>query len=532
MPEFNQENSKSDIQAILSVISRQRKLLSAVVLGGILLGGLVIYLLPSIYQSKAGILIEQESMFSRNDDAKADQNISPRVHAIVRTVMTHSNIEKILYKYDLIDDSEEVDVQIEVQDFRDDTHLDFDNVEIINPLTGKEGKVSIGFSVAYENESPEIAFEITKEITGLLLTANDGKVSTEEEQRLSFLQEETKRALSALKMEEKKLAAFKDKNNALLPSINPLVVSRYEETKADLMQTDDSLQALKEKERGLLVDLSTIQARQSLYTADGRQLEGAALHLNELEAEYIEKSMGFTDSHPEMIRLKNEITTLERQVGSSNAASLTAELGSAKVQLAQARKKFTSSHPEVLALSRRVAALQKKIRSTKKSSRSKSISITSNPEYVLAKSQLDEVQDDLSKEKITKTGLKLELEALEDKLQRMPYVEQNMQIIEREFDRAESKYKEVEAQLSQAELLRNMGQANLFDRFVLVEPPIYPTKPIKPRKKIMFAVLTLLSLSIGLLVAFLREWLNNKIIGLHIMKQSGYTPVYAIPRFE
>ncbi len=529
----NIDENNNDFREFFTILQRHGKLLGLVAAACLILGGAIIYMLPDIYLSRSEILIEQESMFSRDGESKADQNISPRVHAIVKTVMTKNNIEALLRKYDLVSDAtSEVDLQAEINGFRDDIKLEFENVEVLNPYTGREGKVSIGFSVEYENQSPQLAYDIANEITTLLLHANDGKVSTEEEHRLTFLNKEMNIMLVKLKKEEEIVAAFKDKNLLHLPSVNPIAVSRYEQLKAKVLLADDNVQILKQRERGLLIDLSTIQAKESLYTQDGKQVEGAAKRLLELESEYIEKSLEYTESHPEIVRLKNEINSLERQFDSPGSG-LMDKLTAAHLELANARNAYTNSHPTVIQLKKKVNDLEGKIASKSRGKRkSKSVSITSNPAYMQLSVRLDDARAEISQETIRRKGLEAEIRQVEEQLQKMPYVEQKLLVLERDLDRTSAKYKEVEAKLSQAELLRSMSQANLFDRFVLVGPPELPVKPVKPKKKIMFAVLTLLSIAAALLTVFLREWFNNKITGRHILDKYGYSPVYTIPRFE
>ncbi len=477
----------TDRQDIVLFFQRQMRPFLLAAASVLLVGGAIIYSLPNFYEVKAEILIEQKAMFSRDEDIKSDQNIIPRVHAIVKTVMTSRNIESILRKYNLIDeDTVGAELHKAIAVFRKATRLEFSNVDVLNPNTGSEGKVSIGFSVEYENKSPDLAYEISTEITNLLLSLNDGKVATEEDQRLGFLKSELDLVLNDLKAQEKDLAIFKEKNQLYLPGLQAITLNRLEQVKSDLLENTDTLKILKSKKNTVQIELSKIKARQSLYTSDGKQVDGAAKRLAELESEYIEKSLAYTNSHPEMVRLTGEIQMLEQEVSQGSS----------------------------------------------KSRQSKSIVLDNNPEYIEVTARLVEVRADITQENIRSKAALKELSSIKEKIQKMPYVEQELLGLERNLEAANEKHKELFTQYSQVDLRRNMSRANLFDRFILVEPPEYPIKPSRPKKAIFAAVLSILAVALGLLVALMREWFNSKITGQHVLGGMGFGPVYTIPRFE
>jgi capsular polysaccharide biosynthesis protein len=76
-----------------------------------------------------------------------------------------------------------------------------------------------------------------------------------------------------------------------------------------------------------------------------------------------------------------------------------------------------------------------------------------------------------------------------------------------------------------------MRQADLLDRFVLIEPPRKAFEPAKPPKKIMLALLGLLSVCAGLLAAILLYTYRDRIIDSDDVEELLDLPVYIVPRF-
>ena len=146
--------------------------------------------------------------------------------------------------------------------------------------------------------------------------------------------------------------------------------------------------------------------------------------------------------------------------------------------------------------------------------------------------RLEGVRYEIEQETSRKEELAAELDAVRNQLQRIPHIEQALLTLERKRDLVNNKYSEVEEQLVEVELSSEMGEADLLDRFVLLEPPFYPVSPSKPKKKILLAVVLIMALSIGYLVALLVFWYRDKIRNSGDLEQLTDVPVYMIPQLR
>jgi uncharacterized protein involved in exopolysaccharide biosynthesis len=496
-----------------------------------LLGTLVIFLLPVIYVAQSEILIERDGSYSSESAENQRDDLGHRVHAIIRTILTSENIEALLRKHgEVANDATDQELRDAINRFRSNTRLDFDNVDIVNRLTGREGKYSLGLVLQHENQSADVAYQVALDLSDMLLNSNIGEISNGRDQRLSFLHDQSRVLLEALRQSEEAIAEFKDENAMFLPDLYPIVVTRYKDLEAKPVQLDDNLLQLKRSENELLADLAASSRDAFLYAADGARVLGPEEKLIQLELEYAEKASKYSGDHPETIRLRNEIEGLKHHITQVDTGSLEAELQTARLRLASKKEIYTDAHPDIKALNIEISELEKRIGSVESGGAPRSTSTPTNPSYNRVMTRLEGVRYEIQQETSRQEELAAELDTVRNQLQRIPYIEQALLTLERKRDLINNKYSEVEKQLVEVELSSEMGKADLLDRFVLLEPPFYPVSPSKPKKKILLAVVLIMALSIGYLVAILVFWYRDKIRNSGDLEQLTDVPVYMIPQ--
>jgi len=432
--------------------------------------------------ARSEILIEQEAMYSSGESQVSSQNLSHRVQAIVKTILSNNNIDKILRKYNLMEDGVSKEDQYRAYaSFKDSTKLDFENALVVNPNTGREGMVSLGFSIEYENESPDLAYEITKELIDLVITGNQGKITNKENSRLEFLQKEKQTALLQLTEIEAEVSAFNQKNALYLPDVYPITIKRYDDLKSNLDEIDIKIGYLKGSQDDVLANIATTNINTAVFASDGKRISTAAEKLLIMEQEYENLSSQYTANHPDIIRIKSDIAVL---------------------------KKTTKKERR------------------KGSGRS---SGTSNPAQMLLVSRLEGIRDEIEHEKVRKGQTREEIKQLEARIQKMPGVKEAFKLLELKQESAVTKFKEIEEKLVQGGLSINMRKANLLENFILLEPAQYPLSPIKPKKKILLAVLLLLAVSLAYFIALLRDMYNDRISGKDVLIRFVDKPVFVIP---
>ena len=150
-----------------------------------------------------------------------------------------------------------------------------------------------------------------------------------------------------------------------------------------------------------------------------------------------------------------------------------ASLPALKAKLASLSSIYNDSHPEIVALKSKIAALENENdassavpeKNEKTSQLPKANSATGKLEQLARQRQI--LQDRIAQNKAV--------------IYQAPEVEQGLAVITSERDGAQKRYEEVLNKLQSAQMAEKLKSENKSERFVLLEPPVMPDKPFKPK---------------------------------------------------
>lgn len=518
---------------IVQAIKHQKwfLVLTVVLLGGG--GAFGIASLPDVYESGARILVERRGLFSETEmmTGAAQDNVSRRLHAIASLVLSTNSLHQIMQDHDLVnDDLPPEDLDSAIQDFREKAVLDFDNVAVVNQFTGKAGMYSQGLKVAFEHTDPDVAFGVAKTLTDRVLAANRGKGEADVEFRRTFLTEQFTAASEKLTASKQAIAKFKNENALFLPEVHALTIRRYEEIETQSSRIEDSVARLRRDLSDVRGELGTTSADAFVLAADGTRILGSDEQLRLLEAQYARAKSRYTDNHPQLIKLESELEGLRRYVSGADTTGIEADLQQARKELASAKQRYGDQHPDVRALVRRTEMLASLLAQRQSVERPTQPKDSSNPAYNRLLIREKGIIDDIALERQKYAGLQTELATIKDQLARMPTVEQELDTLLQRQEAANTRYEEIEVELEQLDLSVGMQQADLLDRFILIEPPRRPFAPAKPPKKLLAGLLGLLALAAGLLAALLIHMYRDLILDRNDIAELVDLPVCMIPK--
>jgi uncharacterized protein involved in exopolysaccharide biosynthesis len=505
-------------------------LLTSVVLFGA--GVVLISLLPNVYNSNAKIMIERPNTYDVAGAPNVRDNLSQRMHAIIASVMSTRNIRSIVSEYGLAEDVSPEALHDAVEGFRDSAEVTFDNVAVINQYTGKSGMFSQGLLVDFRHRDPDMALQIAERLTNDILAANAGKGEQSQQFRNDFLSSESKNVADQLAAVERKVASFKQENALFLPELHSVAIRRLDEIANNIARGEESVARIRRELNNTEADLATASTDSLLYAADGTRILGVDERLRLLEIEYATKSSRYSKEHPEVARLAKELKALRQHVKSNDTAGIEVELREIRQQLSAAQERYTNAHPDVVRLSNRAAALEEQLGNARQNNKPRSTSAPTNPAYNRFLVRQSALKDDLARERQKLRVLQEDRQQVQDQLARMPAVEQQLAELEREHKSFQTRYQEVEAQLANAKLSAGMRNADLLEKFVLIEAPERALKPSSPKKSLLLPVLFVLAVASGLFAAILRGLLQNKIWTSEDIEEVLDAPVLLVPRLN
>ncbi len=515
------------------VIPYQKRLFFGIFLATVLLGTIIIFMLPKAYQSSASILMERESTFSVTNTSPQPESLNLRMRAILATLLSSNSVSQLLEELGMITPSmDDEQRRARINAFKNNVNFEFDNIRFISERSGTERSFSMGFNISYQNRSPELALVGTEALVNRLLNYSSERVAQRAATQTEFLRKQLAEAEQQLARADAELTAFKEENVLSLPDMRGVSISRMNRMEQQIMNYDNRIALLHAKLDGVRSQISSIESDSAIFLTTGERVSSPEDQLLLLEIEYSSLRNKYSADHPDRLRLEEEIAALKQHLneGGSNDG-VKSELRIAEQKLSELLERYSPKHPDVAAQQARVAELREEI-AAGNLQQNQLKSASSNPVYtrLLSDKKAYEVEISLARQK--QRELRNELEGIERILQKLPAGEQGLRRLEDARNNAEEHYQELQTELSETLENLNKRDANLSETFLVTEAPVLPTAPSKPNKKLLFAVLGLLSLGLAYAVVFIRHMVKDTILHSSDVEKVTKLPVFLIPEFQ
>ena len=441
----------------IAVIKRRALLLvvcCAVILG---VSVVVAITIPPIYQSAGTILVESQQispdLVATNNNTYADE----RIEIIRQRVMTREHLMRIIDKYNLFArEGRQLSVSEKIDEMRNAITL-----TLLSTAVKGRGEVTIAFRLSFDYKQPEIANDVANELVTLFLDENIKQRTERASETTEFLTQEADKLRVDLEALENQLADFKQAHGNALPEHQELRMNMLSRAELELKDVDRDYKAAREELRFLDLELSAANA--GLATKPGATGAAADLpqDLGSLKKEYNRLLSQYKEAHPDVRALKRKIAALEAAKGGGARGAVPENMDVAKVQA-------------------RIAATEVRMKS-------------------------------LAEQKQALLG---KMDTYEAQILEAPQVERGLVTLMRDHDNARKKYEEIRTKEMSAKISESLEQENKAERFVLLEPPLMPEKPVKPnRKKVVAVGFVLAPAGAGALVMLL-EMMNQRVRGV------------------
>ena len=538
--DFDTSESEKSLEDWINAIKRRRLSITVTILLVSLISAIVAFKLPAIYQSSGTILIEQQEIPQDLVRSTVTSFAEQRLQVIMQRVMTSSNLLQVIDKFDLYPELlRDEPREVVVSKMRRDITLDMISAEVIDPRSGRTTQATIAFQVSYSSKSPTLAQKVANELTGLFLNENIRERTTKAKNTTLFLEREAQRLEEEIEGYEDELAKFKEGNVERLPELMTMNLNIMERTENDIRQIDERLRTLRERKIYLESQLVQLDPDQALYSIDGQRLMTGNDRLKALRIELAQLEGIYSENHPDISRIKREISSLEGAERSSQKSSREAkvELQLLKQQLEEARRRYSDDHPDVKSLQRSISALESTIEQDDQLESDFSTyadkSEISNPAYIQVLTQLEAVDSEIRSLQVTRSELQVKLAEIEQRLLESPQVEAEYRELVRDYETARAKYIDVTAKLNEARIGETLELGNQGEKFTIIEPPLYPEQPSSPNRPAILALGVFLSFAVAFGIVFIRESMDSFIYGRHaVLKLTGYMPIASIPRIH
>lgn len=516
----------------LAVVWSRRTLVLVPAILLMILSFLVAFLLPPVYRSQATILIEEPDVPPELVLSTITGFADERIQAITQRVNSTQNLSAIIERYNLYPKSRAKLPLTEVVDkMRDDIKSDLISADVKDPRSGRAAQATIAFTVSFDYRDPATAQRVANEIVNLYLSENLRERQSKANETTNFLSGETARLQKLINDLEKRISDLKQTSAGSLPEQMDYNLQRISRAETELRDLDRRVDGLEQQRIYLEAELLKMSPFGS-YVVDGQRVMSPGDQLKALKTQLITLSGQYGANHPDVVKLRRQVTALEGETGGSDdAQTLRREQERLSAELAQAKERYSESHPDVIKLQRNLDAVQASL----KQSRGKPQAVPTaaqpdNPAYIQLQAQLQVAKSDLKAIAEQRIAIKKQIAEVDKLVAATPLVEREYGQLMRDYESAQREFETIRQKQMMAQLGETLEAERKGERFLLIEPPSQPTKPIKPKRLAILAIGFVLSIGAGIGTALLVDGLDKSIgSAKQLALMTGAAPLVVVP---
>src|SRR5208282_2051342 len=307
LDEKNPEQS-FDLPRYLGVVRRRHlQFLIPLFLGWAVVWG-VSWVLPPPYLSSTLILVEQPTMPKDYVTPNVNDDLQERMQSITQQILSRTRLMHIIDQFSLYDGGHtKPSADQKVDRMRKDITIDLVR-DARNQITA--------FNVSYSSRNPQVAQLVTRELTNLFINENLEVRQQQSEDTTQFLESQLEAARKTLSDQEQKIREFKGQHVGEMPGQLASNLQILQGLQSQLQNEEDALNSARQQQvylQSMVDQYRTLQG--SSKTSDGTTTVGLPAldqELDKLKAQLADLSSHYTERHPDVRNLKEQIAKTEK----------------------------------------------------------------------------------------------------------------------------------------------------------------------------------------------------------------------------
>ena len=477
MPESFEEKPEEsfNLEQYLAIARRRRWYLLGPLFAGWLIVWGIGWFVPSVYRSGTLILVEQPTVPSQYVVPNiASDNLQDRLQSITQQILSRTRLMRIIESQNLYAEQRQQRTQDEVVErMRKDIEIEL--VHDRDQLTA--------FNVYFSSYNPHVAQQVTRELTNLFISENLQARQEQSENTTQFLESHLEEARKSLSEQEEKIREFKDLHLGDLPGQLQSNLQILSGLQGQLGGEQDALNRAKQQNvylESLLGQYRSVQRSSKSTETVSVGLPALEQELDRLNARLADLSAHYTDRHPDVRKVKEQISKTEKM-----KQQITEDL------------KAKASAPAI--------------------DDSSTISPRSDAE-IREMSPMAELESQLKVNRIEIANREHNLEELKGKiveyqarLNREPVREQQLADLTRNYDQSRANYESLLKKKNDSELATSMERRQQGEHFRILDPPSLPVKPYSPNRLKLSAIGLFVGLVLGVAATAGAETIDDRL---------------------
>jgi len=445
----------------INLILKQRWLLIISLCLALTVGIYLALNLPRTYEASTLILVEPQSVPSNFVREIVSTDIDARIATIQQQILSRTNLENVINKFNLF-----TEIGFENM-FMEDKVASIRNRVLVNVTRANRGPNT--FSISFQDSNPETAMNIVNGLATLFIDENLKIREAQASGTSDFLDDELQVMRDRLVAVEEKLRAYRARYRGELPEQldgNLRILDNLQ------MQLSEREERLSDEKNRLIEIENQIQARQELLTTKiaAESVSDDKKTLDQLKNELADLETKYTPKHPDIVRLKSKIVSLEAKYKN---------------------EELQSSHLH--------GSDSSEIQSRFLDDKTLSDQIKQRAKIMIS---LKDIADDITK-------IKSQIIIYQQRVERTPKREEELLALNRDYKNNKDSYSSLLNRKLEAEIAFNMEKKQKGEQFRIIDPATLPKKPISPDLKRLFMIILAAGFGIGAGLIFVLDFFNS-----------------------
>jgi protein tyrosine kinase modulator len=443
-------SSDLDFQKILNLCSAHKRVIFVTSLVIFALSAYLAMSLPDIYRSSILILISPQKLPASYVTSTVTTTIEQRIRAVSEEILSRTMLEKVVREFNLYpSEAGSGNISAQVDRLRKNIQIDVRNND--------------SFRLSFDHESPKTAMQVTARLGSIFINEN---LQVREQQAIGtrdFISAQADRLRAELDAKEVDVNDFKAKYRNELP----------EQLDANLR----TLEQLRNEYQGNMLRLSSLQERK------------ANLEKQLVETKFVPYNSGSKDSLGQ------------------RGVPLYQQLESRKMELADLLTRYSDKHPDIIRLKGEIQSLETEARLRQSQAKAPDAPTLpdGNPVQQTIAKQISEITLEIHAMQAANDLLRSQIASYQSRVDNTPVRAIELAKTSRTYDITLKKYQDLLAKSFDSQLSQNMEQQQKGERFRLVDPAYLPQTPVRPNRPVILLLGLLAALGGGVALAFLLE---------------------------
>src|SRR5580698_993290 len=264
------------------------------------------WLLQPRYQSSTLILVEQPTMPKDYVTPNVNDDLQERLQSITQQILSRTRLLHIIDQFSLYGgEHAQQSPDEKVERMRKDI-----NIELVRDARN----MITAFNVYYTSRDPHLAQQVTSELTNLFINENLEVRQQQSEDTTQFLENQLESARKDLADQEDRIRQFKGQHVGEMPGQLSSNLAILQGLQSQLQTAEESLNSARQQRVYLQSLADQYRSLQGpVKSSDGTPVGLPAIdqQLQKLRAQLADLSSRYTDQHPDVRKLKEEIAKTE-----------------------------------------------------------------------------------------------------------------------------------------------------------------------------------------------------------------------------